>query len=212
MRAYSDLFLEDAMTNLADLFDYSANDIGMPLDELYDRFISSGIAHEYGKGNPCYVSGHSGSELMGIILHATGAELDYIPHRYTDSLSPEYWTGWIMAYFQWYTGKSFKYLRDNGLTTSVVLGMYNPLHEADMSKFVEIASQHIERFRASRPAPIKILRKRLGLSQEECAKRSGVSLRMIRAYEQKQQDISKAEAQAVFNLSQVLMCPIEALL
>lgn len=212
MRAYSELFLEDAMTNLADLFDYGANDVGMPLDELYDRFISSGIAHEYGKGNPCYVSGHSGSELMGIILHGTGLELSPIPHRKTESLSPEYWVGWIMAYYQWYAGWSFKYLKDNGLTATVVLDMYHPLHEADVSKFVEVASQHIERFRASRPSPIKMLRTRMGISQEECAARSGVSLRMIRAYEQKQQDISKAEVQTVLNLSKVLMCPVEALL
>lgn len=212
MRAYSEMYLEDAMTNLGAMFDYCANDVGLPLEELYDRFISSGIANEFGKGNPCYVCGMSGSELMAAVIRQSGSESIDLPHRPTESLSAEYWAGWIIAYFQWYTSLSFKYLRENGLAISTVLSMYNPLHEADVSKFVEVALGHMESVRKSRPSPIKTLRKRLGLSQQECAELSGISLRMIRAYEQRTQDISKAEARTAFNLSKALRCPIEALL
>ena len=48
---------------------------------------------------------------------------------------------------------------------------------------------------------IRVLR---GLTQEELAGISGISLRMIRAYEQKSQDISKASFATVSRLESVL--------
>ena len=59
---------------------------------------------------------------------------------------------------------------------------------------------------------IKRLRVRLGLTQEELAQRSDVSLRMIRAYEQGTQDLSRAEAATLVRLSQALVCPAERLI
>jgi len=32
--------------------------------------------------------------------------------------SEEYWTGWILVFFQWYTGYSFKYIEEHGLNCS----------------------------------------------------------------------------------------------
>ena len=42
------------------------------------------------------------------------------------------------------------------------------------------------------------------MTQAELAERTGVSLRMIRAYEQGTQDISKAESASVFRLANAL--------
>jgi transcriptional regulator with XRE-family HTH domain len=50
------------------------------------------------------------------------------------------------------------------------------------------------------------------MTQRELAECSGVSLRMIRAYEQEAQDISKAEAGKVSRLAAVLGTRAEALL
>lgn len=58
---------------------------------------------------------------------------------------------------------------------------------------------------------LKCRRKSAGLTQLELAERSGVKLRMIRAYEQNCQDISKAEAGSVARLARVLSCGVEDL-
>ena len=56
------------------------------------------------------------------------------------------------------------------------------------------------------------LRTDLNMTQKELAARSGVSLRMIQAYEQNYQDISKAEAGTLLKLARTLSCSVEDLL
>lgn len=51
-----------------------------------------------------------------------------------------------------------------------------------------------------------------GITQQELAEKSGVKLRMIQAYEQNYQDISKAEAGSVLRLARALSCSVEDLL
>ena len=51
-------------------------------------------------------------------------------------------------------------------------------------------------------------RKERGLTQRELAERSGASLRMVQLYEQRQQDIRRAEAQTLVSLSLVLGCDV----
>ena len=55
------------------------------------------------------------------------------------------------------------------------------------------------------------LRKARGLSQKELAEASGVALRMIQLYEQRQNDINKAQASSLQSLAHALGCRIEDL-
>ena len=59
---------------------------------------------------------------------------------------------------------------------------------------------------------LKTLRKQIHLTQSKLAELSGVSLRMIQAYEQGDQDIRKAEAQTVIALARALGCKAELIL
>ena len=59
---------------------------------------------------------------------------------------------------------------------------------------------------------LKALRKRAGLSQRELSELSGVPLRTIQQYEQRQKSINKAQAEYLVQLSQVLCCHTAALL
>ena len=90
--------------------------------------------------------------------------------------------------------------------------MYRTFHEADISKFVEAAYEIIDKARSAAHNVLKSLRKNAGFTQQELAERSGVSLRMIRAYEQGAQDLGKAEARTLLNLATVLGCSPEVLL
>ena len=61
----------------------------------------------------------------------------------------EYWAGWILAYYQWKTGRRFEDMVKNGLSLSTVFSMYI-LHEADESKFVDAANEIIARNKENR--------------------------------------------------------------
>ena len=59
---------------------------------------------------------------------------------------------------------------------------------------------------------LKQIRESRGISQTELAEMSGVKLRSIQMYEQKVNDIDKAQSQTLYKLSRVLGCGIEDLL
>ena len=52
-----------------------------------------------------------------------------------DGRSQEYWTGWILAYYQWYTGKSFRIIQKE-VPIERIRDMYNPYHEMDISSAI----------------------------------------------------------------------------
>lgn len=90
-----------------------------------------------------------------------------------------------------------------------LLSLYPTLHEADLSKFVQIAESFEQQYFATSHSMLKTIRKQSRLTQRQLADLSGVTLRMIRAYEQGDQDIRKAEARTIFALSKVLGCSPE---
>ena len=55
----------------------------------------------------------------------------------------EYGAGWALAYYQWLTRRSFAFMHRKGLGIKEVIAMYYPLHEADISKFVDDAADNI---------------------------------------------------------------------
>jgi transcriptional regulator with XRE-family HTH domain len=56
------------------------------------------------------------------------------------------------------------------------------------------------------------IRSKKGLSQNELAALSGVSARVIKAYEQGERDINNAKAETIYKLSHALSCRMEDLL
>ena len=211
MNAYNELYLDDAMHNLADMLDYAICDLNYEPDEFFSWFINSGIASKFEKGNPKYITGMSGVELCEAVLKETNIALPDTPATNPDFKGKEYWAGWVLAYYQWYSGRRFEDIVSNGLTISKILSMYI-LHEADESKFVEEAEKIINRNKANEKAKLHKIRKARGFTQKELSDASGVSLRMIQLYEQKQNDISKAQVNVVVSLAKALGCEVEDLI
>ena len=210
-RAYNRLYLEDAMNNLGTMLDCAIHAAHCDLLVFYEMFLSSGVASQMEAGNPRYLSGMSGMELMQLVLKKssdkTVSVVDYAPFDRT----PEYWAGWILAYYQWHSAYSFSFIQRHGLSISTVLSLYPTLHEADLSKFVQTADTLIQTHLNTRKSTLKTIRKQSRFTQKELAELSGVTLRMIQAYEQGDQDIMKAEAQTVFALARVLGCAAEVI-
>ena len=199
------------MHNMGTMLDCAVHVAHCELPVFYEMFLSSGVAAQMETGNPRYVSGLSGMELMRVVLtRASDISIPETPYSPLDC-TPEYWAGWSLAYYQWIRDYSFSFIQRNGLDINTVLALYPTLHEADLSKFVESADAIIERHLSERGNILKTIRKQQHLTQKELAELSGVSLRMIQAYEQGDQDIRKAEVQTVFALSRVLGCNPETL-
>lgn len=209
--AYNELYLDDAMNNLGDMIDFAVRDLKFDPDEFFGWFISSGVASKFEKGNPKYVTGMSGYELAETVLKETNISYENREPSHIDFKGREYWAGWILAFYQWTTNKRFEDIVKGGLTLSTVFSMYI-LHEADESKFVESANEIIARNKENKKSNLHNIRKARGFTQQELSDASGVSLRMIQLYEQKQNDISKAQVGVVINLAKVLGCEIEDLI
>ena len=118
-----------------------------------------------------------------------------------------YWAGWALAYLQWESGCSLATLQGYGIDLETVLEQYGPLHEADVTKLSEVFLKRMEE-----TSPLKRMRRNAGMTQEALAARAGVSVRMIRAYEQGSQDIRRAEAASVYALASALGCRVETII
>ena len=179
--------------------------LGYAPDDFFGWFISSGIASKFENGNPKYVAGMSGVELADAVLAAVNMQSERHHQPHLSSKGREYWAGWILAYYQWESNRRFSDMVEYGLTLSVVMSLYI-LHEADVSKFVESADEIIQRNKGSRKSKLQLTRKARGLTQQQLSEASGVSLRMIQLYEQKQYELAKAQAGIVLDLAKVLGC------
>ena len=212
IHAYNHYYLEDAMNNVGSMLDCAVNAVHCDISVFFEMFLASGVASQIEIGNSRFVSGLSGVELCQKIFEKSSdfdiKEIDYQPFERTK----EFWAGWSLAYYQWFIAKSFLYIQRNGLDIKKIISMYPTLHEADLSKFVEIADGIIANYLIERPNVLKTIRKQARMTQQRLAKISGVTLRMIQAYEQGDQDIKKAEAQTVFSLAKALGCEVEMIL
>lgn len=208
MNAYNKTYLDDAMHNLGVMLDYGTLSEGDP-SRFFSRFIVSGIAEQFGKGNPKYIVGMSGIELAENVFRLTGSIPGHLPYS-PDGRSSYYWAGWASAYLQWHTGLSFEKMAESGMNVDRLLSMYRTYHEADITKFLEAALLIMSE--SARESSLKRQRRLVGLTQQELSDRSGVKLRMIQAYEQNYQDISKAEVATVIRLARALFCDVEDLI
>ena len=209
MNAYSEIYLDDAADNIGEMVDVAINDLEIRGSDFLDMFVTSGVAGEIESGNPKYIAGMSGAELA---IEVTRRTLNRMPRlQLTDTIykTPQFWVGWALCRYQHHTGRKFGDILSTA-SYEELEGMYNTLHEADISKFIS----EMDRIRSIRKKETKlsIIRKNTGYSQAELVKRSGVSLRSIQMYEQKNKDINKAASLTVGKLAVVCACRIEDLL
>lgn len=209
IHAYPEIYLSKAQTLLGDAFDYAINTCGIPGSDFIKLFTASSISKRMENGEPALLAGKSGIEVAtDIVLESTGKQLDAAPQdRFGRSC--EYWIGWAICYYQWFSGRSYRDIF-SVLSFENLRRMYDTLHEADIMKFVDIADEKMrEHFKETN---LKRIRTTFGITQAALAKRAGVSLRSIQMYEQRNKDINKASADTLYRISRVLGCTIENLL
>jgi len=207
--AYDRIYLESARALLARMLEFAVHDLDYDISTFFELFITSGIASSFANGDPSTVVGKSGVELTYDVLERCGVDSVRIETRVTGERSPEYWVGWALAYYQWLTARSFRYINDL-VPIAEVLGMYTPYHEMDIRQFADKMDQLVHNTKSQKN--LKAIRMAAGLSQRDLSVASSVPVRTIQQYEQGQKDINKARAEYLVMLSRALKCSPEDLL
>lgn len=137
--AYDIEYLEAAQEDMGALFDVALNVLNFSSLEFQKLFLNSKLSERFGKGDPFVIWGKSGTEIAfqiadieitkeyREILRENGRKL---------SLSPEYWAGWSLAYYQWKSGKSFNEIL-NAISFESIVHLYHPYHEMDILHFCD---------------------------------------------------------------------------
>ena len=206
IHAYNEQYLNDAMSNLGEAFDFARNVCQIGLDDFLGMMVSSGIATLFESGTPKYVSGMSGTELVLNVLRKKGIIMENVSAQVEYDCSPEYWTGWIVAYFQWHTGRSFQSIREV-LSMQEILRLYPTLHEFSEDRAVDTLNSII--LKKALPTRLQARRKNCMLTQRQLCEQSGVNIRMIQQYENRSRDINNAAGATLRALAQALSCRIE---
>ena len=209
IRAYNELYLNDTQLFLAHLFDYVIRCFGMETNLFGQIFANSSMCKNIEIGNPSLISGKAGEEVAKELINSVIPNASFPQNEISFERSPAYWAGYYLAYYQWYTAKRFKdiFLR---IPLKEIIAMYKIYHEMDISIFVDDLNKRYDSVTLS--TKLKTIREARCLSQNELAKLSGVSVRSIQLYEQKVNDIDKAQAQTLYKLARVLGCSIEDIL
>lgn len=207
--AYQEIYLSKAQSVLGDAFDYAVNTCGIPGTDFVKLFIASSVSKRMEHGEPACLAGKSGIEILReIVAETKGQELPIEPQEHFGR-SKEYWIGWAVAYYQWYSDRKYSDIF-KVLSFEELQKMYYTLHEADITKFVDIVDSKIKEYFSE--TNLKRIRTAYGFTQAELSERSGVSLRSIQMYEQRNKNINKASVDTMYSLAKVLGCTMEDLI
>ena len=205
MKDYRNIYLNDYVNLLSNAFDYAITDLKIDLDYFEKIIISSKYTRLLEILNPSIVSGESGIELILKMIEEKNLDIEIKEKEYRDYRTSAFWLGYAISNYQFYKRKRFKdifrkiHLKD-------ILNMYDTYHEADIFVFIDDFDSMLSNINLE--SKLKTIRERNGLSQNDLADLSNVSLRSIQLYEQKVNDIDKAQANTLYKLSTALSCSI----
>lgn len=209
MHAYDRNYLEKARTAMGRMLDFAVYDLKYDIEEFFALFLGSGVAARFEQGDFTLLVGKSGVELAYEVLEQSGIKYERVKPNYTIDRSEEFWAGWALAYYQWKTSLNFAEIVQC-IPIKEILALYSPYHEMDIRQFVDKMN---ELYKAAKPETnLKLFRQRVGLSQRELADYSGIPIRTLQQYEQRQKNINKAQAEYLVVLAKVLGCEVLDLL
>lgn len=208
IHAYDRDYLNDAQDCLGVAFDYGMLTLGYQPNEISAFLVNSDVARQFEHGNPKYVSGMNGCELMKLILSQCGIERKEPDAIYIDK-SPEYWAGWSLAFYQWYSVRTFQEIL-TAVPLKKILEMYDTFHEMDLMQFADAMDENIRNSR--KDGNLARIRKNQKMTLKELSGQTGIPAEEIRELESGCADINQASGNVLFRLSRALSCSMEDLL
>ncbi len=208
IHAYDKVYLSCAQTSLGRMFDFVVYDLGFKIEDFLKIFIKSNISERFASGDFTLITGMSGIELAYKVLDSLNIKYERIRPKFTQNRSEEYWCGWVLAYYQWITNMSFRDILEY-IDILEIISMYDAYHEMDIKQFVDKMNElYKER---KKDTNIKIYRLKSNYSQKQLAEMTGIPIRTLQQYEQRQKNINKAQAEYLVALSEALCCDIKKL-
>jgi len=193
--SYDKEYKEHAVKNFAGATDYALRIKKESEENFFSLFIEGGVAEGFERGEAEILT------LPAVALYEriTGkrADIEY-NSLYT---SPEYTAAELLAEFQYSSSRSFYEILAL-VPFSHIIAFEG--REEDMS------AEFFKRLKGKR-TNLEYLRASLGLSQAELASLSGVDIRSIQTYEQRRNDIFKAQYNILNALAKALYCTVDEL-
>ena len=230
IHAYDEVFLPKAETVLAGMLDCAVHSLHQNAAGFLKLFIASGAAARFEQGDIRTLTGMSGAELAYEVMVLSGLDHSRVRLRFTTGQSREYSCGQILAGSQWETGLTFDEILSavpiQEILTMVeeyqkeirrkLMDVWPPVPGADdhaekaagnREMVTEITNRIIEKVSSAKhETHLKSIRIRNGMSQSKLASASGVPLRTIQQYEQRQKDINRAQFEYLVRLASALNC------
>ena len=204
IHAYNKVYLDDACNLMGSYLDIAVNEQKQSIYNAISFFLLSTECHLFERGYPQLISGSSGCDLYNKVFLK-----DIKSNRVFLDKSREYWLGYYLAYYQWYTAVKFSFIFST-VRIEELLNMYNPYHEMDVMHFVHDLNNIINKRKKN--TNLENLRRENGLTRKQLSFMSGVPIRTIEQYEQRRKDINKASGVTLISLSKTLFAQPEDLL
>ena len=107
IRAYDESYVQSAQNVLGHAVDFAVMTLEISPEVFGNAFCVSNASKQFAIGNPRYVAGINGCELARLVLEEARIPFaDTADAMYLDK-SPEYWSGWALAFYQWHSFRSF---------------------------------------------------------------------------------------------------------
>lgn len=148
--AYSQLYLDGVSCSVGSMLHYAVARYHFDGDDFLGRFIQSGVAEQIENGNPRYIAGKSGLELFLDVMEATDRGVSTAASQDTGTaenydLSPDFfffysedfWVGWLLAHYQWYSERSFKDIL-SVIPYEKLLKLYRTFREENVERSYEV--------------------------------------------------------------------------
>lgn len=143
MHSYDENLLYKAQITLANMLDTAVNTYGYDLNAFYLMFLNSSYCKKFERGESSVVAGMSGTELAYYIL-SENENIEMKDYTFCIQRSVEYWIGWSLSFYQWYSGKNFKDINEIANMDAFV-NMYSKYHEMDIMDLVNWLDERSKR-------------------------------------------------------------------
>lgn len=207
MYAYDESYIEGAMIRLGDMIEYACLDLNYDPDAYFKMFIMSGIARRFEIGDVSVVAGKSGPELVQMVLTSVDHVIDFKNPTWREYRSDLYWCGWALAYFQWHEKKSFREIW-NVISIRMMQKMYPALHEADISKTVDIMSRMLL---PKKKSLVQTLRLTRGMTQQELADEAYMTVSQLQRLEYGERKVENLSLKTALAIARALRVEVSEL-
>lgn len=204
LRSYDESYLPHAMNLMSSMLECAVDYFHQDADRFFHLFLLSPLCGQFESGDPALLQDHTGLELCCMVL----GKLD--PPSYVPSIeehTPLSWAARSLTYCQWYMNRTFCEIVLCA-PLSDILSWYSDLHDKSTEEFIHDVAARLRK----RPTNLELFRRREGLSQRQLSVRTGVSLRSIQLYEQRQNDLYKAQYNTLSALAKIFHCTSDDLM